>query len=81
MKSDLERLLGIQESAERIEKYVTRGERAFMEDELIQSWMVRHLQIIGEAVARLSEHIRLRHADISWNKITPGGQTRPKKQP
>jgi uncharacterized protein with HEPN domain len=69
MKSDSERLLDIQESIERIEKYVVRGECAFMEDELIQSWMVRHLQIIGEAAARLSEKMRLQHAEMPWNKI------------
>jgi uncharacterized protein with HEPN domain len=40
MRSNRERLLDILEAVERIEKYTVRGKAAFMEDELIQNWMV-----------------------------------------
>lgn len=50
MRDDRERLLDIVEAIERIEKYTVRGRTAFDEDELIQTWVLHHLQIIGEAV-------------------------------
>ena len=53
MRSDRERLIDIKEAIVKIEKYSIRGKGVFMEDELIQTWMLYNLQIIGEAV-RLS---------------------------
>ncbi len=49
MRDDRVRLEDIVEAAEAIEKYAARGRPAFEQDELIQSWIVRHLQNIGEA--------------------------------
>jgi uncharacterized protein with HEPN domain len=43
----------ILEAIERIERHAGKGRAAFDNDELIQVWMVRHLQIIGEAASRL----------------------------
>jgi uncharacterized protein with HEPN domain len=58
VRSDRERLLDIQEAIARIEKYAARGEQAFRGDELIQTWIVHYLGIIGEAVRGLSEEFR-----------------------
>ena len=48
MKDNRERLLllDIFEAVERIEKYAKRGKQVFGNDDLIQNWMVHHLQII-----------------------------------
>ncbi len=54
MRSDKERLHHIWDAIERIEKYAEKGKNVFLEDELIQNWMLRHLQIIGEASQHLS---------------------------
>jgi len=69
MRNDQERLLDIQEAIENIYKYVERGKEAFEKDELIQSWFVRNLQIIGEASSRLSADFRNSHTGIEWSKI------------
>ncbi|MCX6349286.1 MAG: hypothetical protein NTV79_07295 [Candidatus Aureabacteria bacterium] len=53
MRDPRERLLDILEAIQRIEKYSARGLAAFKKDVLIQNWFVHHLQIIGEAAARL----------------------------
>lgn len=45
MRDDRERLLDMLEAIERIEKYAGRGKAAFEKDELIQTWIVHHLQI------------------------------------
>jgi len=63
MRDDRERLLDIQEAIERIEKYAVRGRESFENDELVQNWMIRHLQIIGEAVSRLPQDFRKRYPD------------------
>lgn len=69
MREDRERLAHILEAIERIEKYATRGEKVFRQDELIQTWMVRNLQVIGEAAWALSPAFRDRHTEIPWAEI------------
>ena len=58
MRNDRERLLDIVEAIDRINKYTIRGREAFDKDELIQNWIVHHLQIIGEAATRISDDFR-----------------------
>lgn len=69
MREMRERLLDILEAIERIEKYTIRGRDAFEQDELIQTWIVHHLQIIGEAARALPDNIRDKYPDIPWSKI------------
>lgn len=69
MRDMRERLGDIQEAIERIERYAVQGRIAFDQDELIQTWIVHHLQIIGEAVAALPPDICDREPDIPWRKI------------
>jgi len=69
MKRDVDRLGDILEAVARIEKYVARGRQKFESDELIQNWVVHHLQIIGEAARQLSEELRKAHPEIPWARI------------
>jgi uncharacterized protein with HEPN domain len=69
MRDADERLLHILEAIERIEKYARRGRSAFDADELIQSWVVRHLQVIGEAARALPSSFREQHPEIPWSHI------------
>ena len=69
MKNDQERLLDIQEAIERIEKYSIRGKKEFEKDELLQIWIIHHLQIIGEAATRISEEFRKTYSEIPWSQI------------
>lgn len=69
MRDDRERLLDVVEAIELIEKYSARGRGAFEQDELIQNWIVHHLQIIGEACRGLSGDFRQRHSEVPWEKI------------
>ena len=69
MRDPRERLRDVLEAIERIERYAARGRDAFEADELIQSWVVRHLQIIGEAVRTLPGDVRDRAPDVPWSKI------------
>ena len=69
MRDDRQRLQDILEAIELIEKYASKGRAAFEQDELIQIWFLRHLQIIGEASRALSDNIRESHPEIPWAKI------------
>ena len=69
MRSDSERLLDIADAIDRINKYSEKGKDAFEKDELIQNWIVHHLQIIGEASARVSGDFQNLHPEIPWSKI------------
>jgi uncharacterized protein with HEPN domain len=69
MRSERERLLDIMEAIERIEKYAERGKSAFLQDELIQNWMVNHITLIGEACRALPEEFQASHANVPWADI------------
>ena len=69
MRSDPDRVRDILEAIERIERHAGRGRAAFDSDELLQVWMVRHLQIIGEAASRLSQNARDQHPAVPWREI------------
>jgi len=49
MRTDRERVEDILEAIGKIEKYAKGGRKQFEGDELVQVWILHHLQIIGEA--------------------------------
>lgn len=69
MRNENERLLDILEAIERIEKYAEEGKGAFEADELIQTWIVHHITIIGEACRSLPNEFQARHSSIPWADI------------
>lgn len=69
MRNDSERVLDSLEAIEKIKKYCSRGTDSFYSDELLQSWIVRNLQIIGEAASRITEETQARFPNVPWKKI------------
>ena len=69
MRDDRERLTDILEAITRIEKYADGGREAFERSELVQTWIVYHVQIIGEAAGNVSPVLRSRHPEIAWPQI------------
>ena len=69
MRSDREKLYDILEAIDRIERYTVQGRQAFEANELIQSWFVQNLQVIGEAARSLSADTRTQHPEVPWSKI------------
>ena len=69
MRDDAERARDMLEAIERIERHAGRGRLAFEADESIQTWMLHHPRIIGEATRALTPAFRQRHASIPWSKI------------
>lgn len=69
MRNDIQRLQDILEAIERIERYAPEGKNRFERDELLQTWMVHHIQIIGEAAGKLSDSFRKKYSEIPWPQI------------
>ena len=69
MRDDQRRLLDIAEAIERIDKYASKGREAFEGDELIQNWIVHHLQVIGEAARAISSELKDEHNEMPWQHI------------
>jgi uncharacterized protein with HEPN domain len=65
-----ERLRDMIEAIDRIERYSSHGRAAFDADELIQSWIVHHLQVLGEAARALPDDVRTQAPDVEWKNIT-----------
>ncbi|HIK24042.1 MAG TPA: DUF86 domain-containing protein [Thermosynechococcus sp. M3746_W2019_013] len=69
MRDPKERLRDILDAIARIERYASRGREAFEHDELIQVWIFHHIQIIGEAAAKLGRDFHKVHPEVPWPQI------------
>ena len=69
MRDPYERLRDVQEAIAHISKYTDQGPELFYQNELVQTWVVRHLEIIGEAVRAIPQDFRDLHPEIPWKQI------------
>jgi uncharacterized protein with HEPN domain len=69
MRNDSERLQDIIWAIDSIRKYSSIGFDAYAGDELVQVWIVHHIQIIGEAAACLSPALREQYPHVPWPDI------------
>lgn len=46
-----------------------KSEAEFMADEVLQDAVIRNLEVIGEAVTKLSAELKVAHADEPWSDI------------
>lgn len=69
MRDDRVILDDLLEAISRIEKYAGEGHDRFVSDELVQTWVVHHLQIVGEAARKLSTDFKAQAAEVPWPQI------------
>ncbi|NJM66265.1 MAG: DUF86 domain-containing protein [Acaryochloris sp. RU_4_1] len=69
MRNDSERLKDILDAIAKIERYSLQGRDRFEQDELVQVWIVHHLQMVGEAVGTLSEPLTRQRSGVPWAEI------------
>lgn len=69
MRDDRERLLDVLESLDRIDRQARRGRDAFENDELVQTWIIHHVEIIGEAARGISEELRKEYPHVRWREL------------
>jgi len=68
MRDDRGRLADILAAIDKIRTKTAAGRAAFEVDEMLQVWVLHHLQIIGEAARCLSTEFRLRNPDDVWSE-------------
>ena len=60
----------IQDAISKIQRFTAgKSESDFAADELLHDAVIRNLEVIGEAVAKLSPGLRSSHADVPWVDI------------
>jgi uncharacterized protein with HEPN domain len=69
MKDDSVYLKHVADSLVRIRNYSARGKDAFFADSMMQDAVIRNLEIIGEAVKRLSSATCAQAPTIPWKQI------------
>lgn len=69
MKDDRVYLGHIRDAIQDIEQYTSSGRDAFTADRMRQDAVIRKLEIIGEAVKKLSGDAKQRRPEIPWKQI------------
>jgi uncharacterized protein with HEPN domain len=69
MRDDKLRLEDAKGAINKILKYSKQGRTAFEDNELIQIWIVHHMQVLGESAAKLSEQLKDKHPELPWRNI------------
>jgi uncharacterized protein with HEPN domain len=69
VRQDNDLLNDILESINKIEQHAGPSHPNWHLDELKQVWVIHHIQIIGEAVSRLSSTLKDSNSEIPWKLI------------
>ncbi|MBW2369191.1 MAG: DUF86 domain-containing protein [Deltaproteobacteria bacterium] len=71
MKTDQSAFLNhILDAIRKIEKYIQGiNEEAFIKNDLVQDGVIRQIEIIGEAVKRLSDELKSQSPHVPWQDI------------
>jgi len=69
MKDDRAYLRHILDAIDKIESYTSVGRDAFTSTSHWHDSTIRQLEIIGEAMKRLSHELSGRHEDVPWRRI------------
>ena len=69
MKDDRVYLIHVLECIKQIEEYTINGREEFMKSRLIQDAVIRNMEIIGEAIKRVSPGLRGQHPEIPWKEM------------
>jgi uncharacterized protein with HEPN domain len=69
MKDDRVYLIHVLECIKQIEEYTIDGREEFMDSRLIQDAVIRNIEIIGEAIKRVSPGLRGQHPEIPWKEM------------
>ncbi len=72
MRDIFERLRDIQGAIARLKQYTKDGRDRYDHDELVQTWVVHNLYVIGEALRGMASDFptfKDQHPEIQWSKI------------
>lgn len=70
MRDPSERIRDTLEAIAAIERHADCTKQSFERNELMQTWFLRHLQIIGEAARVIPQEIQILAPAVPWREIT-----------
>ena len=69
MRTDADRLSDILLAIAKIRERAAVSLDAFEQDEMLQVWVIHHLQVIGEAARAVSQAVKDRRPEVQWPQI------------
>jgi uncharacterized protein with HEPN domain len=69
MRTDADRLSDILLAIAKIKERAAGSLDAFEHDEMLQVWVIHHLQVIGEAARGISQGVKDRRPEVQWPQI------------
>lgn len=66
---DEEYLRSILDAIDAIQRYAEPGEDAFRSERMRQDAILRNLEVVGEAVSKLSPGLRAKYPEVPWTQI------------
>ena len=69
MRTDADRLSDILLAIAKIKERAAGSLDAFEHDEMLQVWVIHHLQVIGEAARGVSQGVKDRYPEVQWPQI------------
>ena len=69
MRSDRDRLVDIKEAIQRIFEKLPPDKEEFTGSDLLQIWVLYHIQVIGEAANGITPEFQKKHRKIPWKDI------------
>ena len=68
-RKDAARLQDILDAITSIERHPLTDRVAFDEDELLRFFVLKHVEILGEAIFKISDELKSRHPEVPWSKV------------
>lgn len=62
-------LAHVEEAIAAIERFTAEGRDAFFANDMVQSAVIRQLEVVGEAVKNLSAELTRRETEVPWKQI------------
>jgi uncharacterized protein with HEPN domain len=69
VRTDRDYLTDMLKALRQVEKYAALGRARFQADELVQTFMIHQIQIMGEAARAVSEAVRVKTPEVEWPVI------------
>ena len=70
MRGDRVYLTYIRESIDLVEQYTREGQEVFSTDLRTQDAVLRRMETLADAAARLSDDLKARHPQIRWRQVS-----------
>src|SRR4051812_46942778 len=68
-RGDPARLQDVLDAIAAIQRHPIPNREEFDGDELLRFFIPKHVEIIGEAILKVSEELKAAHSDVPWTKV------------